>query len=115
MGIRPYAAIIVGLTVEEMGERYSVQNEDDDDTEYGFMKDGEFVSFDDTGMDMIESCWDTEDPSEQMYGFPYILTDDPYTPMEIETIDLTEIEELKAKFKEATGMDAKVYITPWMM
>lgn len=110
MGIRPYAAIIVGLTVEDMGDKYK-----DDDSEYGFMKDGEFVPFDDTELDMIESCWDTEDPTEQMYGFPYILTDDPYTPMEIDTIDMTEIEELKERFNKITGMNAKVYITPWMM
>lgn len=87
MGIDTSSAIFVGLPRDEIENQELIENED------------------------VEQCSPYYDGYEaSLAGFFYLNSGD-YSASEI-NINLQHIEDLKAQFKEVTGQDAKVWLTP---
>ncbi len=98
MGIDYQAAIMIGLPQGNIE-----YNED----EYEDLSD--FLN--EHGMELCAPSYDGDDADDAIAGFVYKCTGS-YQSDELDW-NQAEIDKLKAKFKEITGEDARVYLSPW--
>jgi len=94
MGIDIESAIMVGLPREELGNLDILED----------FIDGE-------ELECCPYCYDGDGNDDSIVGFAFKRSDS--WPSELEW-DQTKIDELKVKFKDVTGQDAKVWLSPWV-
>lgn len=94
MSIEYYAAIVVGLRREEYPESFDIEKLYDEN---------DFIE--------ITPCYDGGGLDRNVIGLIYAQTDE-YNAEEI-VIDNERIQELMVQFTKITGLESRLYLTPW--